>query len=134
MPRHPPSSNLPMKELARSLRRNATDAERLLWQRLRNRQLDGHKARRQEVIGPFIVDFVFTRQRLVIEVDGGQHAESPDDGLRTAWLEDQGYRVLRFWNHEVLTNTEGVLEVIRKALGTGAPPLTPAFSPRGERE
>ena len=106
-----------MTTRARQLRRNQTDAERLLWSKLRNRQLEGRKARRQYVIGPYIVDFVFLEDRLIVELDGGQHAEQVEgDAQRTAWLEMKGFRVLRFWNHEVLGNLEGVLEVIRRAL------------------
>ena len=106
-----------MTTRARQLRRRQTDAERLLWSKLRSRQLEGRKVRRQYVIGSYIVDFVFLEDRLVVELDGGQHAEQVDrDARRTAWLEMKGFRVLRFWNHEVLANLEGVLEVIRQVL------------------
>ena len=83
---------------------------------MRNRQLDGHKFRRQHPIGIFVADFVCIERRLIIELDGGQHADSADDARRTAWLEDHGWRVIRFWNNDVLTGTEGVLEVILQAL------------------
>ena len=98
---------------ARRLRRASTDAEKLLWQNLRARQLGGAKFRRQTPIGPYIVDFVSFEHKLVVEIDGGQHnasAERQHDTKRTAWLESQGFRVLRFWNNQVLTNLEGVLE------------------------
>ncbi|CAD6872624.1 endonuclease domain-containing protein [Methylomonas fluvii] len=106
-----------MKDLARSLRKNQTDAERVIWQQLRNRQLLGCKFRRQQVIGPFIVDFVCLEPKLVIEVDGGQHAEQQEyDQNRSHYLQRLGYRVLRFWNHEVLQNRLAVMEVIRLAV------------------
>ncbi len=88
---------------ARRLRKHPTDAERLLWRHLRLRQLGGYKFRRQQPLGPYIVDFVCLAKRLIVEVDGGQHAEqAEEDAQRTAWLEAQGFRVLRFWNTEVL--------------------------------
>ncbi|WP_445367276.1 endonuclease domain-containing protein [Methylomonas sp. BW4-1] len=102
-----------MKDLARSLRKNQTEAERVIWQQLRNRQLLGCKFRRQQVIGPFIVDFVCLEPKLIIEVDGGQHAEQQEyDQNRSQYLQRLGYRVLRFWNHEVLQNTPAVMEAI----------------------
>ncbi|MFQ5773874.1 MAG: endonuclease domain-containing protein [Kiloniellaceae bacterium] len=105
------------KSIARSLRRNATDAEHLLWQRLRNRQIADLKFRRQEPIGPFVVDFFCLERNLIVEVDGGQHATAQDrDAARTAWLEARGYRVIRFWNNEVIGNIEGVLETIARAV------------------
>jgi len=103
------------KQIAKKLRKSLTEAERLLWSYLRNRQL-GVKFRRQEPIGRYIVDFVCFEKRLVVEVDGGQHGGSYDDE-RDRWLNMQGFRVLRFWNNEVLKNIEGVLEVIGKELG-----------------
>ena len=101
---------------ARRLRRDATDAERRLWYRLRARQIDDAKFVRQEPIGPYVVDFVCREQHIVIEVDGGQHATDPRDAPRERWLRENGYRVLRFWNNDVLANTEGVLEAIAAAL------------------
>ena len=108
---------------ARELRREPTDAERALWRHLRRRQINGHKFRRQQAIGRFIVDFVCLEKRLVVEVDGGQHSEGQAryDDRRTSWLRSEGYRVLRFWNGDVLREPEGVFEVIRRALGE--PPL-----------
>ena len=100
---------------ARLLRQSPTDAERHLWSVLRNRGV-GPKFRRQVPIGPFIVDFAAIDERVVIEVDGGQHAESVRDQGRDRYLEAQGFRVLRFWNTEVLTNLEGVVTAIRRAV------------------
>jgi very-short-patch-repair endonuclease len=108
--------NLFKTERARGLRRNSTDAERKLWNRLRSRAIGGHKFVRQESVGPYIADFVCRESRLIIEVDGGQHATEPRDPLRDRWLTDHGYRILRFWNNDVLGNTDGVLEVIATAL------------------
>jgi very-short-patch-repair endonuclease len=98
--------------LERGLRRQATDAETKLWLALRDRRLDGFKFVRQEAIGSYIVDFVCREKKLVIEVDGGQHADSPRDQARDAALSADGYHVLRFWNSDILTNEEGVLTVI----------------------
>jgi very-short-patch-repair endonuclease len=100
----------------RRLRSNQTDAERKLWFALRDRRLGGHKFVRQEAIGPFVVDFVCREKNLIIEVDGGQHSESKADIRRDAYLAQEGYRVLRFWNNDVLTNREGVLLTILDAL------------------
>jgi lysyl-tRNA synthetase class 2 len=99
------------------MRAQPTDAERRLWSKLRYEQLEGQKFRRQAPVGPYIVDFVCFPMRLIIEADGGQHAtDERRDAVRTAWLEAQGFRVLRFWNNEVLSNTEGVLETIRNII------------------
>lgn len=102
--------------LAKDLRNNMTDAERRLWQSLRGQALDGHKFRRQQVLGSYIVDFICLPARLIVEVDGGQHLESATDAKRDAWLVEQGFRVMRFWNNDVLLNTEAVLESILAAL------------------
>ena len=83
---------------------------------LRSRAIGRHKFVRQEPVGPYIADFVCRESRLIIEVDGGQHATDPRDPLRDRWLTDHGYRILRFWNNDVLDNTDGVLEVIATAL------------------
>jgi len=93
-----------------------TDAEKRLWGSLRASQLDNCKFVRQFPIGPFIVDFACRGAKLVIELDGGQHAESGGDAERTRMIETFGYHVIRFWNHEVLTNLDGVLETIRTEL------------------
>ena len=115
---------------ARTLRANATDAERFLWQHLRLRQLGGHKFRRQRPIGLYVVDFVCLEKRLVIEVDGGQHnTQVPQDALREAWLRQEGYTVIRFWNHEVLKQIETVKNVIWSTLNA----LPPESSPEAGR-
>jgi very-short-patch-repair endonuclease len=102
---------------ARRLRRESTDAELRLWSRLRAGQL-GVRFRRQEPIGQYIVDFVCRRQRLIIEVDGSQHAGSIHDRQRDDWLRDQGYDVVRFWNEDVFLHTDDVVETIVAALLT----------------
>jgi very-short-patch-repair endonuclease len=109
-----------MSGKARSLPKQPTDAERLLWRRLRNRRLAGCKFRRQEPIGRYVVDFVCLHPRLVIEVDGGQHSEKLEhDAKRTAYLESLGYQVVRFWNNEVLGDIDSVLghilEIVNKS-------------------
>lgn len=101
---------------ARALRRDSTEAEKALWRLLRHRQLQDVKFRRQQVLGPYIVDFICLSHRLVIEADGSQHADSAADQRRDAWLAANGFRVLRLWNNEILGNPEGVLEVIAAAL------------------
>jgi primosomal protein N' (replication factor Y) len=104
-------------EQARTLRQRQTDAELRLWSRLRRNQLDGHHFRRQVPIGPYVADFACIARRVVVEVDGGQHSNRVDaDTRRTAFLEKFHYRVIRFWNNDVLANTEAVLETIRVAL------------------
>src|SRR5688500_962083 len=100
-------------KLAQRLRNNATDAERHLWGQLNRRQLGGYKFSRQIPVGPFVCDFMCREARLVVELDGGQHDErAQKDELRTEYIEAEGYRVLRFWNNEVLGHTEGVLATI----------------------
>jgi len=99
---------------ARQLRADATEAEIRLWSKLRRKQLEGFRFRRQQPMGNYIVDFFCPDAALVVEVDGGQHVD--EDPTRERWLESRGYRVLRFWNNEVLANTEGVLETILDAL------------------
>jgi len=104
-------------ERARQLRQNATDVERRLWQKLRSRQFERFKFRRQRPIGPYIVDFVCLERGLVIELDGGQHEmHRADDERRDAYLHSAGYRVLRFWNNDVTQNLDGVLQAIDAAL------------------
>jgi very-short-patch-repair endonuclease len=107
---------------ARRLRRDSTDVELKLWNRLRSRLLNGHKFVRQTPIGPFIVDFVCRDRWLIVEVDGSQHADNPTDVERDQWLTGRGYRVLRFWNNDVLKNIDGVLETIADALSAAAAP------------
>jgi very-short-patch-repair endonuclease len=102
---------------ARRMRHSPTDAEMRLWGNTRAGRLTGYKFRRQQPIGCYIVDFVCFEERLVIEMDGGQHLDAQfSDAVRTEWLESQGFRVLRFWNDDVLLRTNLVLEVILKAL------------------
>ncbi len=106
-----------LRHVARDVRNNPTDPERLLWHRLRMKRLDGHRFLRQKVIGNAIVDFVCPRAGLVVELDGGQHDERSDaDEARTRRLNRSGYRVLRFWNHEAVNDMEGVIHTIRQAL------------------
>ena len=106
-----------MKSLARELRQQATDAERMLWKYLRAHRLAGYKFRRQVVIEPYIVDFVCLEAMLVVEADGGQHLEQAADDLkRSVFLESLGYKVIRFWNHEILCDTQTVLEQIYGSL------------------
>ena len=107
--------------IAKKLRTNSTDTEKYLWKYLRGRQLEGFKFRRQHPIGKYIVDFINLERKIIIEVDGGQHLENKKDKLRDKWLEEQGYEVLRFWDNEVLTNIEGVMESIRKKLYSPSP-------------
>jgi very-short-patch-repair endonuclease len=98
---------------ARTMRRNMTDAERRLWQALRSQQLQGYKFRRQAPIGRYIADFICHKARLIVEIDGGQHDHSSaPEVARSEFLQNEGYRVLRFWNNEVLANFEGVYDAI----------------------
>jgi very-short-patch-repair endonuclease len=98
---------------ARSSRKNMTDSENRLWYYLRDRRLNGYKFVRELVIGVYIADFVCRRKKLIIEVDGGQHAEAGEyDRVRTEFFESEGYRVLRFWSSDVMGNVDGVLEEI----------------------
>jgi very-short-patch-repair endonuclease len=106
-----------MRRRARALRSRMTHAERKLWFALRDRRFAGFKFRRQVPIGRFIPDFVYFEARLVIEVDGGQHADSVQDQFRDHWFAANRFRVLRFWNNEVLKNLEGVMTVLAEALG-----------------
>ena len=102
---------------ARTLRQQATEAESVLWKHLRGRRLNGYKFRRQVVIEPYIVDFVCLEARLIVEADGGQHARQTEyDARRTARLESMGYRLMRFWNHEILAELYSVLGQIESAL------------------
>jgi very-short-patch-repair endonuclease len=122
------------------MRHDPTDAEAKLWSRLRNRQIDGWKFRRQVPFGGYVLDFYCAEAKLAIEVDGGQHAEErkPHDEARTEFIRNEGVQVLRFWNNDVLTNCEGVLEHIYLALGQRPAPSPGArcagLSPEGRGE
>ena len=117
-------------KFARRLRQKQTDAERLLWFRLRDRRLVGWKFKRQVPIDRFIVDFFCPDAKLILEIDGGQHDERrARDENRTVLLESKGYLVLRFWNNDVIGNMEGVLEEVLNTIAQAGPPL-----PKGERE
>ncbi|PNY83072.1 endonuclease domain-containing protein [Deinococcus koreensis] len=117
--RLPPTS--PSSQIARALRRNLTPEERLLWSRIRSRQL-GVSFRRQEPMGRYVVDFVCYERGLVVELDGSQHADSADDVIRDADMLEHGFKTLRFWNNEVRSNPDGVLERIQQALNLQTPP------------
>ena len=117
MTRLPPKS----LEYARKLRQDMTDAERALWRLLRDRRMEGWRFRRQEPIDRYIVDFICFEARLIIELDGGQHFDSEIDKVRDAYLESQGFQVLRFWNNDVLANRDGVYRTIMAALARCAP-------------
>ncbi len=125
------------RQRARAFGKREADAERFLWRDLRNRELGGWKFRRQYPVGAFIVDFICVEKNVVIEVDGGQHAENEAlDLQRSAYLNKMGYRVLRFWNNEVLQETEAVLMAIFAILADTAkksptPPPTPQMGGRG---
>jgi primosomal protein N' (replication factor Y) len=108
---------------AQELRGALTDAERRLWSRLRQRQL-GYAFRRQHPIPPYTVDFACIQKRLVIEADGGQHADSPSDVRRDRFLRRQGWTVLRFWNNDILQNIDGVVQVVSACLA--AAPTQPS--------
>jgi very-short-patch-repair endonuclease len=117
---------------ARALRQQMSNPERRLWYLLRRKQIEGFRFRRQQPIGPYIVDFVCLRERLVIELDGSSHTETQGyDEARTAWLKARGYCVLRFWNNDVMENQEGVIEKILEALHRGR--CSPLPSPPPER-
>jgi very-short-patch-repair endonuclease len=119
------------KQLSKNLRKNQTKAEIKIWRHLKNRALAGFKFRRQCPIGPYIVDFVCLEKMVVIEIDGGQHAEQMKiDARRTAYLKSRGFEVLRFWNNEVLANTDSILSVILATLVNT--PSSPALLPEGE--
>jgi len=108
--------------LARRLRRDSTSAELRLWNRLRGRAINEHKFVRQQPLGRYVVGFLCREKRLVIEVDGGQHSDSARDRVRDQWLREHNYRVLRFWNNDIMSNIDGVLEVIAVTLHEASPP------------
>jgi very-short-patch-repair endonuclease len=123
----------PQTSLARGMRRAPTMAEKKLWWNLHRLSVNGSHFRRQVRLGRYIVDFASHKARLVIEVDGGQHAENAADVERSKFIEGQGYRVLRFWNNDVLGNIDGVLEVIQAAIDVTSLDRTgPSPPPCGE--
>jgi very-short-patch-repair endonuclease len=97
-------------DLSRQMRRQSTDAETIFWNAVRNRKVRGAKFRRQWPLGRFFADFCCVEQRLIVEIDGGQHADSQADQIRTEALQELGYRIVRFWNNDVLENIDGVIE------------------------
>jgi len=118
-------NNQKLKERRRNLRRAQTDAEKLLWQKLRNRQLFGMKFFRQYSVGPYVLDFYSTKLKLAIELDGGQHAEDDQrdyDEHRSEYLKAHGIEVIRFWNNEVVRNMDGVLCRIAERITPSIPP------------
>jgi very-short-patch-repair endonuclease len=122
---------------ARELRKSMTDAERKLWRGLRMRQMHGYKFRRQFPLGAYIVDFVCLEARLIIEVDGGQHAdEKYGDTQRDVWLTDQKFRVMRYWNNQVLNELDAVLADIFRILDATPLPSSPhpGLPPQGGKE
>jgi very-short-patch-repair endonuclease len=124
-----------MVRIARRLRVNQTDAETVLWNRIRNRQVDGHKFMRQLPLEGYVCDFVCREKSLIVEVDGGQHNESLQDEIRDRKLNAAGFKVLRFWNNDVLGNLEGVLITIQGVLsGCRCPSPQPSPRKSGERE
>ena len=120
------------RQFTKSLRQNMTDAEQLLWRHLRAHRMEGQKFRRQQPLGPYIVDFVHFGLRLIVEADGGQHVDSEHDATRDAWLRSEGFTLLRFWNNDILHNTDAVLESIWNTVHAGTP-SPPAPLPRGAR-
>ena len=118
------------RERARELRRDMTLAERKLWQVLKQRQLDGHRFRRQHPFGPYIADFACLEAGIVIEVDGGQHQRSEEDRCRDRYMRAAGFKVLRFWNNDVLANLQGVCAVIAQVLSERCP--HPSLPPQAE--
>src|SRR5690349_20513997 len=121
---------------ARFMRANPTEAEKRLWSMLRDRRLIAFKFRRQQIIAPYIVDLICLAERLIIEADGSQHADNKDDLRRDAFLRGQGFRLLRFWNNQVLAESDSVAAAIHAALSVPHPPKPSAWAPpspaRGE--
>ncbi|MEN5359612.1 DUF559 domain-containing protein [Luteimonas sp. TWI382] len=115
------------RAFAKTLCRNMTGAELVLWRHLRAHRFDGQKVRRKQPIGPYVVDFAHFGARPIIEADGGQHVESPKDAVRDAWLNEQGFQGLRFWNDDILKRPESVSK--RFGMRCGKPPLSPGSSP-----
>lgn len=121
-----PRRDRKLLQRARGLRKVLTDAERLLWSQQRRRRILGYKFKRQLVLGPYIVDFACLERKLVLELDGGQHLEQREYDLRRSqWLKERGFRVLRFWNHQVFQELEAVVRVIQNALDFPPSPTLP---------
>lgn len=118
-------------DFVKSLRQKITEGENLLWRHLRGHRLGGENFRRQQVIGPYVVDFVHFAARIVVEADGGQDNESAVDERRDTWLNSRGFRVMRLWNNESLHNTDAFLDVVMAAVQQA--PSPPAPPPRGGR-
>jgi very-short-patch-repair endonuclease len=118
---------------AKSMRSEMTEAEAKLWRLLRAKRLESFKFRRQQPIGPFIADFVCQSQRLIVEADGSQHADNAADAMRTAWLNERGYCVLRFWNADILQRSADVMATIYAALLQPLSPLAVGESPSPSR-
>lgn len=122
--------NLNLVGTAKSLRRRLTDVEKKLWYQLRDRRFQGIKFRRQYPIGRYFVDFICVEKKLIIELDGSQHADNPKDIVRDNWLKNEGYVIIRFWNNEIIQNLDGVLQVVQTHIQNPHPnPL-----PERERE
>jgi very-short-patch-repair endonuclease len=131
------SKNQASREYAKQMRREPTPSERLLWQKLRNCQVNGLKFRRQAPISPDIVAFFCSEAGLVVEVDGETHVDSETGAVRDAWLRSQGFRVLRFWNNEVMANPDGVVAAIQAAAEASfgsTPPPDPLPQGEGEKQ
>jgi very-short-patch-repair endonuclease len=121
-----------LRDIARRLRKDVTEAEQFAWKRLRQRQVGNFKFRRQQELGPYIVDFVCLESRLIFELDGGQHAENAEaDRIRTQWLEGQGFRVCRVWNHQVFQEWDTIVQELERLLVRTPHPNPP---PQGGRE
>jgi very-short-patch-repair endonuclease len=124
MPKRPISDF--KRKAAKALRANTTAAEDILWRHLRRLEIKGSHFRRQVPIGPYVADFACLKERLIIEVDGSQHGEDANtrrDEARTHWLNSEGYRVIRFWNNDVMSNTKAVMEAIHEATAVSPPRL-----------
>lgn len=120
-----------LTEVARKLRKSMTKEENRLWYFLRAGRLERYKFRRQEPIGNYIVDYVCFEKKMIVECDGGHHLKSDNDQRRDLYFHQRGYRVLRFWNNEILNNIDGVLEVILGVLKNATLPLTPSLREGG---
>ena len=120
-----------LTQRAKELRVNLTEAEKKVWNHLRSKQLEGLKFRRQQLIGKYIVYFVCFEKKIIVEIDGGQHADSDIDVARDNWFQSQGFQVLRFWNNHVFENLNGVIEKIRQILSLSPSP-NPSHRGRGK--